>query len=58
MTIIELRTKKESDIEYVLNWEPVKQMIIYKALYAMGQRMDGIEIRIDEALRQEIKAGG
>jgi len=55
MTTLELKIKTESDIEYVLNWSPLKLCLLYKSLYNSGFRTDGLDFRIDALLRAEVK---
>jgi hypothetical protein len=55
MTILELRAEKEATVEPLLNRPRVELLILYRALYALGCRIDGIDFEIDRLLRQEIK---
>jgi hypothetical protein len=39
-------------------WRPVQRDIVYLLLYNLGHRIDGIDYRIEQAARAELKAQG
>ena len=56
VTLVEYKTKLENEIlELVSNWRPVKRHILYKYLHYDGCRIEGIDHKIEQALRAEVK---
>ena len=55
MTSLDLLKKTESDIEHVLQWTPLKLSLLYKSLYFLGYRTEGLDYKIDALLKAELK---
>ena len=55
MTLFELRALKQEMVEPILQRPRAELLILYRALYALGCRIDGIDFQIDNLLRQELK---
>lgn len=56
VTLTDYRTGLENDIlATVSSWRQVKKDILYRFLYCEGCRIEGIDYKIEQALRAEVK---
>ena len=56
VTLTDYRKTVEDEIlSIVTNWRQVKKDLLYKFLHCEGCRIEGIDYKIEQALRAEVK---